>query len=340
MRAVSVAGRLGGSRAWTERRRDHLYAFLEDDRMRVVIDLDRGAEVVDLVDLNSGCHLLFEGWGGDAADRVGGWYELFPNAGEACTIDGRAFVRHGDIRAARWSIDRRDEHPARAGFVFSARSTNAPLRITRSMHLDDGLHVRERIVNESDADLPYLWGHHLTFGRELMTADCEILVPDVVFRSLPAYVDEPLHRADARGPLHALPRVRGPRADLTHLRHRPHDAMLVADVGSEAWFGIRSSRLGLTLRAEWDHEAFPSLWYWRTTRGTRKKPDLVAHALEPQSSSVPILADAVRAGKAPVIRARGARTAWLTLSLNDTLPREPATLSGRMARPARSEAIA
>lgn len=291
---------------------------LEDGQIRVSVNVDHGAHVYELTDLRSGTNLLFEDPAGSRDYRVGGWYELFPNAGSPCVVEGRQLSWHGDIQHQPWSSTVVAAGPGPVEVEFAATSTDLPFGIRRSIALAGGgeVRVRETITNLSEGPLPYLWGHHITFGAAMMGPSCRVTVPDVdVFAEL---FDNPLtpYAPGARGRLGALAARDGTTVDLTRFPEAPFHTMVFAEDLPEYRCGIWSGELGVGVSVEWDGEAFPALWFWASNKGTPSQPDLVACALEPQATAVHTLSEAVAAGVAPVLGGGATRDGWLRVRVH------------------------
>lgn len=304
----------------------------ENATMRVAMNVDHGGHIFEFTDLGSGVNLLYQDPRGPRDYQVGGWYELFPNAGPRCRVGEHELSRHGDIQHARWSAEVRHSGPGEIEVLMAAKSLDLPLGIRRRMRLttDDTVLLTEEIANETTSTVHYLWGHHITFGAAMMTYDCGITIPDVEFCASGANEPEALYPAGARGRLHAFP-GHGAAIDLTRFGPEPHEVMLFARQVSQPWYEVFSRSLGAVVRVEWDRAAFPALWFWMTTPGTATSPELAAFAIEPQSSVVPSLADAIAAGEAPFLAAGERRAAWLRVGLRTTPPSGP----GAPAFPAR-----
>ena len=289
----------------------------ENASIRVGINLDCGAHIYELVDVRSGSDILYRDPAGSRDYRVGAWYELFPNAGPACHFQGRQFSRHGDLQHQRWRLLRASLSGQTAELSFAGSSREIPVLVTRHLQIGPAgrIGVRESLSNESSLDLRYLWGHHITFGENMMEGGARVEVPDIDFTAeLDAGPDAP-YLSSARGRLNRFPGKDGVTVDLTRFDQLPYSAMLFADLGDDAHYTVSSPVLGLTVRAEWDLHAFGSLWMWTTTQGTTVDSDLVACALEPQATAVPGLADACAAGTAPTLAPHARRTAWLNLEV-------------------------
>jgi len=291
----------------------HLVARLGSEAAELALDLDRGAHLFELVDRRSGEQLLYRDPRGLAGHLVGGWYELFPNAGPASAHAGRAVPQHGDVRDAPWRLEAEEE----SAVELLVESAVLPLRLRRRVELDGPVVlVRESVESLGDEPTPYLWGHHITFG-ETLAVGARISVPseDIVATAAFSRAASRVAPDRAGAPLSAMPGREGGTVDLRAFPGAPASEMLFAR-RTAPWFAVEGPRSSILV--EWDPEAFPALWIWMENRGAEGEPFLgrtVGLALEPQSSPVPSLAAAIADGSAPFLAPGATASAWLRATL-------------------------
>ena len=147
---------------------------LRSPHLAVRIDPDRGAEITRL-GRTDGENVLASGedWLGplpatrsrsydsDVLDWLSGyrlgWQEMFPNAGDGCTVMGVPLPFHGEASTARWEV-----RTATRTEVVLRTPTRLPLVLERTMTLSPdraALYIEERIHNESAQPVPCVWGH-------------------------------------------------------------------------------------------------------------------------------------------------------------------------------------
>jgi hypothetical protein len=165
-------------------------AVVQNDELRAVVSAERG-EIRSLVHRPTGAELLFQSPWTPAPSRPdlldpeawtrawpGGWTLLFPNAGEPCTLDGRAHGFHGAASLASWTVTGEADDA-----VTLAWRDVSGLDVARSVRLHgDRLEVANRVVNRSSSEQPYLLVEHLILGERLAGPGATISVPpaDVV----------------------------------------------------------------------------------------------------------------------------------------------------------------
>lgn len=100
----------------------------------------------------------------------GGWPLLFPNGGDACIVDGVFHGFHGEASIAPWTA-------AVAGNAvrLTRRFFTVPVEMHRDVAVEnDLLIVRERVRMTGPRPIEVMWGHHPTFGSDLLAGAVEI----------------------------------------------------------------------------------------------------------------------------------------------------------------------
>lgn len=287
-------------------------ATLQNDTLRVVVSAERG-EIRSLVHVPSGDELLFQSPWAPLPSRPdlldpeewtaawpGGWTLLFPNAGEPCTVDGRAHGFHGAASLARWDLEPTSDH----ALVLRWRDSSG-LEIRRAIRLrGDRLEVENRVENGSAGAQPYLLVEHLILGERLAAAGARIS----------AGAAEVLRMSDAGQPLGDG--EAWPTAD---------DWSTVPDQPFSRFGALRGmcprritvEREGLSAAVEWSGLA--SLWLWHEHRASDGFPDsapITCLGVEPASTaSSQGLARALADGEAEVIAPGDSATTITTVSV-------------------------
>lgn len=292
---------------------------LEDGRLRVTVLPDKGAEMYEVVDRESGIDVLFKApWGlqppGSPAregseghafleNYGGGWQELFPSVNEPCTYRGAPMPFHGEVASLSWQAEQDGET-----LVLTVDSVATPLRLERRMRLDDGVLVLdEAATNRSDEPVHLVWGHHCVLGPPFLEAGCRLDVPARTIVTMPEAWEDTARLAPDQRSLWPHARLRaGGSVDLRVVpgpEEGSHDDVYLTDLDSG--FGeVSNPRLGLAFRLDWDADVFRWLIAWQPYGGARAMPLAGAYALgvEPWISRLD-LERAVAAGEAIDLRA-------------------------------------
>lgn len=175
--------------------------------------------------------------------RVGGWPELFPTGSKVDDDFGVPVPFHGESNQRRWDHAIVNEGPDLAIARFTLHCMGAPLRLQRDMMLaadSPELVLKETVVNESDLAIPFMWGHHPTYGRPFLEAGVRIELPRCTL---------------------------GGGGEESMLTVQPEGAgvgnMFWAQDLAEGWFGLFNPRLKLGTGVRFDPGLFKFLWIWQ-----------------------------------------------------------------------------
>ena len=319
---------------------------LRNDALEVTILPQKGGEIYALTARQhgpSGIDLLWKApWGlrtppvpsavGPDSQSVwldhyaGGWQELFPNAGGACTVNGTPHTFHGEASVVPWeyAIEHPDEHAPRVR--LTVRLARTPFHIEKVISLDPHrpvLHLWERVTNQGAAPQPFMWGHHPAFGAPFLDKGCRIDVPAKTFLSNESQVSPNtwiaagersawphVVRADGGGTVDLSP-VPGPESRTDNFGY-----LLDLDAG---WYALSNNALGLGFALTWPLDVFPCLWLWQELNGTQGYPwhgSTYVMGVEPHTSPTAAgLATAIERGTARTLQPGGSLEATLTATL-------------------------
>ncbi len=287
---------------------------LEGEAVRVTVLPDKGADIVELVDLATGVDPLFRTpWGlappgaparegsGDVEflwNYEGAWQELFPNANDAGTYNGETIPFHGEVATLPWDVDSDGD-----ALRCSVRCRRTPFRLERLIRLEgSGIVLEETVTNESDAPAHFVWGHHCVLGPPFLEAGCRLRVPGGMLQTTPEVWEETARLAPGQRERWPHARLRdGGTVDLSVVPGpdaASHDDVYVDELDG-GWAAVENPRLGLAFRLGWDPAVFRWVICWQPYGGARELPLTGAYALgvEPWVTRLN-LEQAVAAGEA------------------------------------------
>lgn len=261
---------------------------LESEALRVVVRPRVGGTITSILHKPSGLSVLGTvPWdpvdapleSGAAPDEpvwltryTGGWPLLFPNGGNACSVDGVFHGFHGEASISPWEAE-----ATGSSIRLNRRFTSVPVRMQREISVDDDLlTIRESAEVEGNEPVAVMWGHHPTFGSDLLAGAFEIQsgACSVVIDEEYDPPSNPL-RPGATG---AWPMVSG-KDGMIDLR-RPLAGSPEAGMATLAylhnfespWISIRRLDNAVAATLSWDSSIFPCLWYWIEIGGTPDAP--------------------------------------------------------------------
>ncbi|HEY2557275.1 MAG TPA: DUF4432 family protein [Diaminobutyricibacter sp.] len=253
--------------------------ILRNTELTVAVDPRRGAEVLSVVDNDSGSEVMWSTPTRERAEQVlagapvvstdsfanffagyrGGWQTLSPNAGAPRLVHGAPVGFHGEVAVSAWTVAEVGDHFA----ILSLALLSLPVRIERDVRLSGNtLRVQDRLTNLSTQALEFDYVQHPAFGADLLTDECRIETGARRFTADPETTG-PLAAGEEFGWPNATT-IEGEALDLRVLR-APGSAHLVFGWLSDfdrPWYRVTNTRTGLAVEVEWDAEHLPFAWFW------------------------------------------------------------------------------
>jgi galactose mutarotase-like enzyme len=198
---------------------------------------------------------------------TGGWPILFPNGGDACRFDGVFHGFHGEASLAVWTAEQTPER-----LRLHRRFETVPVEMERLFTLaGDTVTIRETVTSHGDRPVDVMWGHHPTFGSDLLAEPFEIgtqarrVMADDRFDPprnplQPGAVGNWPEATAKSGPVR-LDRPQGPMAAMAYL----------LDFATPQ-ASIRRLDDAIAVDLTWDGAVFPYAWLWIELEGTQEAP--------------------------------------------------------------------
>jgi hypothetical protein len=203
---------------------------------------------------------------------TGGWPLLFPNGGDACTFEGAFHGFHGEASISPWEAE-----SSGSTIRLSRQFATVPARMRREITVDgELLTIRETARVEDARPAMVMWGHHATFGSDLLAGEFEI---EAGARSVT--VDEgydPLTNPLLPGATGAWPMIAGKSRTIDLGRPLgPNAGARIAALAylhdfESPWISIRRLDNAVAATLSWDASIFPNLWLWIELGGTSDAP--------------------------------------------------------------------
>jgi galactose mutarotase-like enzyme len=197
----------------------------------------------------------------------GGWPILFPNGGDACEFGGVFHGFHGEASIAPWQVQ------IDAGILrLTRRFATVPVEMRRALAVDrDLLTIRETVRMQGAQPTKVMWGHHPTFGSDLLDGPFEIQsgARHVTVDDRYDPDNNPL-RPGAAGPWPSVPGKAG-SFDLSH-PGGPVAALACLQDFASPWASIRRLDGAIGAALSWDADVFPYAWLWYELGGTAEPP--------------------------------------------------------------------
>lgn len=303
-------------RNWGPRVHEVSYAsmravVLENERLRVTVLADKGADVIEFNDKRRDLDFVWlspiglrhpnEVAGGGSDDVAtfvdsyeGGWQEIFPSGGAPSSYRGAALAQHDEVANVPWDYEITVDDETEVVVTFVVHTRRLPFRLTRTLRLRSGeatLEVVEDSHNDAPVDLHAMWGQHLAFGKPFLRPGCRVRLPaDVEVIPHPEPINPPNRLVAPGGPWHwpEVPRPDGGTVDLSVIGSPGEPSDIVYLTGfSDGWYEITDPDTAAGLRVAWDARVLPYLWRWQELGATASYPwwgRVYTVGLEPFSS--------------------------------------------------------
>jgi hypothetical protein len=200
---------------------------------------------------------------------AGGWPILFPNGGDAGTFQGVFHGFHGEASIAPWDMQMDDR-----AITLRRRFKAVPVELEREITLDgDLLVIREtaRVIGSAPATV--MWGHHASFGSDLLDGPIELQSSARGFVSDEHY-DAPANplRPGGKGRWPMVPGKTTTAVDLSRPREPLSVMTCLQEFAGGGWVTIRRLDNSVGVALSWDATVFPYAWLWFELNGLIEEP--------------------------------------------------------------------
>jgi len=308
---------------------------MENDLLRVSILLDKGSDIFEFLYKPLDLDFLWVTPGGvrrlpwldSFQDPVGpfldyhegGWQEVLPNGGRVCEYQGAHFGLHSEV----WSLPWRHQIIADGADSVSAklwvRCNRTPFLLEKTLTLQRGepaLEITETVTNESEVEIPLMWGHHPAFAPHFVDRHAVIRMP-----KCEVVCDPNVDAVSRFDPLQRFPWPTGKGrsgqevdvSQLPGIGSGVSDMLYLTEL-QEGWAQIDNPKLGAGFRMDFDLNVFRHCWLYMEFGGNQGfwawgRQNTVC--LEPFSSWPAILPNAIKQGTELRLGPREHLDAWL-----------------------------
>lgn len=312
---------------------------LENEKLRVSVLAGRGADVIeclykpkdlDLVWLTR--HGLPDGDPGynylDALGAFvdyypGGWQTVFPNAGAPVNLVGAQFSQHAEVSLLPWKVEILEDTIERVTIKLSCRTRKTPFSVSRIMTLNQNsalLEITEIITNESNVEIPTMWGTHFSFGSPFLYPGDKIKIAGT-----PKVICHPTGVGGDRRRIENIKDFTWPTHDgidfsVIPEKDTPSDMLYITELEMGEYV-IDSHKNQVSIKVNWDKDLMPYLWYWQEFGRSKTYPwygENFNIGLEP-FSSYPTngLIEAIENKSALIFKAKETKTSLMTYQISE-----------------------
>lgn len=258
---------------------------LENDVIKVVLSLGKGADIVELVHkatdvdfmwhssneqkninhiptLNSTSGNFFDAY-------AGGWQELFPTYGDNTVYEGAEIGIHGEACIYPWSYEVLEDTPECVSVMLRLRTIRTPFLLQKKLTLKEHsgkLMMEQFVTNVGCVTQHFMWGHHPAFGFPFLDDSVKLRLegtPDVTVPEGCAVGSSPFDK-ETTGKWPTLPGKDGQSVEMDRA-YAPEDRRYmeyyISNMVSGSYELVNQNK-GLGMRMTWDLDTFKYLWIW------------------------------------------------------------------------------
>ena len=278
-----------GCRIFEYTHKNNKMLSMENEIIKINILLDKGADIYDMIYKPMDIDLLWKAPGGirDTSKFIptstqaigshpdyyeGGWHECFPGGGPY-NYKGAEIGLHGEVALMPWSYFIEEDSEDKITVLLKCETYRLPFQIAKKITMYSKkpvIEFEEKIINESNEEIKYMWGHHPVFGKPFLDGNCRI---DVLAKEFSVCKDFNLATGlFETGFIGKWPKDMGKDKQLVDLSIVPSGENPTADLFflnglQEGWFAVTNTRLKLGIGLAWDLSVFPYVWYWQVAHG-------------------------------------------------------------------------
>ncbi len=277
------------SDAWTYR--GLKTAVIENELLRVVVLIDKGADIYQLVHKPTDTDFLWKSpWGvRDPSARLpttgsgeglwldvyeGGWQTVVPGGGFPSQYMGADMGLHGEVNTVPWDATITKDTPEMVAIHFWVRTARTPFFFEKTLTLHSGsgvLEIEAAVTNEGEEPVHCVWGEHVALGPPFLSEDCIIDIPGgTVINEEDDWHPSNKLKAGFKGSWPMSELKDGTPRDLSKIPPRSfqsYDMSYITDM-PEGWYSVTNQKTGVGFGLRFPKEVFKCLWYWHSFGGS------------------------------------------------------------------------
>ena len=247
---------------------------------------------------------------------------MLPNGGPACEAHGAPFGHFAETVDVPWEYSILEDRADCVSIGLSIRTCRMPFLLQKKLELRSGipaLFIEERLMNESQETLWFMWGHHPVVGPPFLDETCRLDAPSSKVEVLHAE-GGPDHRMrlHQRGDWPVIQDRDGQPLDLRTIPPRTIrtlDNFYLSEF-EDGWIAVTNTQKKMGFGLAWDARVFRYVWVWEAFGGGIGYPwygRTYNLGIEPWTSyPCAGLAEAIKRGTAVRLMGGQSLDAWLT----------------------------
>ena len=286
------------------------FVTIENELLSVTLLPEKGADIYSLIFKSRGIDVLWKSPTGLKRRTAGvetsagnsqvswldyyegGWQEILPNGGSACTYKGALLNFHGEASTSSWDYQVLSKSASKISVEFIINLTRSPFTLIRNLTVESkrpSVVLEEKVINNAEEEMHYMWGHHPAFGAPFLGPGSRLQIPAGRIETNDAEMTASRILPGVSGP---WPLLRGRDGEEIDMSIIPTDNQRISELHylsdlEDGWYGISSPEHNFGFGLVWPRDVFPYLWYWLELKGSFGYPwygRAYVMALEPFTS--------------------------------------------------------
>lgn len=265
-------------------------AIIENELLRIVILIDKGADIYQFVHKPSDTDFLWRSpWGVRDPSKFlpttgsgegmwldtyeGGWQTVLPAGGFPSKHAGADLGLHAEVNTVPWDCVILEDSPNVASIRLSVRTARTPFYFEKTLTLSTNspvLEIKASLVNEGEEPVNCVWGEHIALGPPFLDEKCVIDLPGgTIFNHPDDWHPNNRLKSGHRNSWPWTEDKDGSRIDMSKIppkSTRAYDVSYVTDM-TEGWYAITNQGTGVGFGFHFPKELFKYLWYWQSLGG-------------------------------------------------------------------------
>ena len=266
-------------------------AVMENETLRVVVLIDKGADIYQFVHKPTDTDFLWRSpWGvRDPSVRLpttgsgegawldvyeGGWQTVMPGGGFPTNYMGADMGLHAEVNTVPWDAAITLDTEEVVSMRFWVRAARTPFYFQKQLTLRSGssvLEIEAAVTNEGEEPVHCVWGEHIALGAPFLSEHCVIDLPGgtVINEEGEGWHPNNKLKAGYEGQWPMSQLADGTPRDLSKIppkSFRSYDMSYVKDM-PDGWYAVTNKETGVGFGFRYPKDVFRILWYWHSFGG-------------------------------------------------------------------------
>ena len=271
--------------------RGNKVAIIENEKIRVMVLVDKGADIYSFVHKSSDTDYMWRSvWGvrdtrkflastgdnswGDIYE--GGWQTCAPTAGnKRKDYQGAPIGQHSEMSTMPWDCQILEDSPERCSVKFSVRTYRTPFFMEKTLSVSKNspyLEIDYKLTNESENESDCVWLEHIVFGDPFLSENCRLDLPESkIFNWNDVTLDGLPDNRLSPGKKGEWPYTEGPNGKID-MRKIPPKSSKLQDLAmfhelSQGWYSLTNTNTNVGIGLLFPKNIFKYVWNWQVFGG-------------------------------------------------------------------------